>query len=184
MRNAMDAQEVAVGWWPGDARYPRAAFYAYAHPAPPGFAATESAPNARWDDELGEFILDWDDVRSSGDPRAAALHFARSVFRHACSLCTWDRDLAASAEGIPPPSSESHQQSPIAFTLSREFRPIPARSSERQAENADEHQDLKCDGKPAADLAVQDGAAPATAPDIIAATETRRRPARDPFPPQ
>ena len=39
MRNAMDAQEVAVGWWPGDARYEKAAFYAYAHPAPEGFAA-------------------------------------------------------------------------------------------------------------------------------------------------
>ena len=38
MRNAMDAQEVAVGWWPGDARYGKAAFYAYAHPAPEGFA--------------------------------------------------------------------------------------------------------------------------------------------------
>ena len=36
MRNAMDAQEVAVGWWPGDPRYPKAAFYAYAHPAPDG----------------------------------------------------------------------------------------------------------------------------------------------------
>ena len=28
---------IAVGWWPGDARYPRAAFYAYAHPAPDGY---------------------------------------------------------------------------------------------------------------------------------------------------
>ena len=37
MRNAMDAQELAVGWWPGDARYARAAFYAYAHPARSGF---------------------------------------------------------------------------------------------------------------------------------------------------
>ena len=27
MRNAMDAQEVAVGRWPGDERCPRAAFY-------------------------------------------------------------------------------------------------------------------------------------------------------------
>ena len=35
-RNSMDAQEVAVGWWPGDARHPKAAFYAYAHPAPDG----------------------------------------------------------------------------------------------------------------------------------------------------
>jgi hypothetical protein len=33
MRNAMDAEEVAVGWWPGDARYGRSAFYAHAHPA-------------------------------------------------------------------------------------------------------------------------------------------------------
>src|SRR6202042_1846798 len=31
MRNAMNAQEVAVGWWPGDARYEKPAFYAYAH---------------------------------------------------------------------------------------------------------------------------------------------------------
>ena len=41
-RNAMDAQEVAVGWWPGDARYPKAAFYAYAHPAPEGFARCDA----------------------------------------------------------------------------------------------------------------------------------------------
>src|SRR5665213_2317953 len=44
MRNAMDAQEVAVGWWPGDARYPKAAFYAYAHPAPEGFSEAALAP--------------------------------------------------------------------------------------------------------------------------------------------
>src|SRR5215212_1072469 len=44
MRNAMDAQEVGIGWWPGDARYGKAAFYAYAHPAPEGF---ESAPFRR-----------------------------------------------------------------------------------------------------------------------------------------
>src|SRR5438093_6803353 len=59
MRNAMDVQEVAVGWWPGDARYGKAAFYAYAHPAPEGFAgAALSPPAARWDGELGEYVLD------------------------------------------------------------------------------------------------------------------------------
>ena len=42
MRNAMDAQEIAVGWWPGDPKYGKAAFYAYAHPAPEGFAAATS----------------------------------------------------------------------------------------------------------------------------------------------
>jgi len=104
MRNAMDAQEVAVGWWPGDARYGKAAFYAYAHPAPQGFAGMTLSPSAaRWDANLGEFILDWDDVRAAPDPRAAALEFARSAFRHACVLCGWDPVLAGSSDGKPPP---------------------------------------------------------------------------------
>jgi hypothetical protein len=104
MRNAMDAQEVAVGWWPGDTRYGKAAFYAYAHPAPEGFAgATLSPAAARWDEALGEYILDWEDVRASSDPHALALEFARSAFRHACLACQWSPALAASAEGTPPP---------------------------------------------------------------------------------
>ena len=104
MRNAMNAQEVAVGWWPGDARHPGAAFYAYAHPAPDGFRrGTLSPPAAHWDAGLGEFILEWDDVRAAGDPHAAALEFARSAFRHACAVCAWDPQLAATAEGVPPP---------------------------------------------------------------------------------
>jgi hypothetical protein len=106
MRNAMDAQEVAVGWWPGDARYARPAFYAYAHPAPEGFAAATISPApARWDVALGEYILDWDDVRSSPNPHTVGLDFARSAFRHACAVCEWDPTLPASAEGTPPPVS-------------------------------------------------------------------------------
>jgi hypothetical protein len=104
MRNAMDAQEVAVGWWPGDTRYGQAAFYAYAHPAPEGFDRMALSPaGARWDGNLGEYVLDWEDVRSSDDPRAAALEFARSAFRHACDVCEWDTALAASTDGTPPP---------------------------------------------------------------------------------
>ncbi len=104
MRNAMDAQEVAIGWWPGDARYDRAAFYAYAHPAPEGFASATLAPAAaHWAPALGEYILDWDDVRRSPDPHAAGLQFAHSAFGHACAVCDWDPALLASAEGSPPP---------------------------------------------------------------------------------
>jgi len=104
MRNAMDAQEVAVGWWPGDRRYGRAAFYAYAHPAPAAFADATLVPDAaHWDASLGEYILDWDDVRQVADPHAVALEFAHSAFRHACMTCQWDPALAASAEGTPPP---------------------------------------------------------------------------------
>ena len=104
MRNAMDSQEVAVGWWPGDARTPQAAFYAYAHPAPEGFADATLAPSAaRWDPDLGEFILDWEDARRSEDPHGAALAFARSAFLHSCTVCEWSPALAATIEGNPPP---------------------------------------------------------------------------------
>jgi Family of unknown function (DUF5996) len=104
MRNAGDAEQVEVGWWPGDARYPRAAFFAYAHPARDDFAAGTPEPAAaRWDDALGEFILDWDDVVAADDPHTAALSFARSAFAHGCTVCDWDPALAASAAGSPPP---------------------------------------------------------------------------------
>ncbi|HEY8808970.1 MAG TPA: DUF5996 family protein [Solirubrobacterales bacterium] len=104
MRNAGDAQQIEVGWWPGDGRYGKAAFYAYAHPAPDGFKGATLEPEAaRWDDVLGEYVLDWEDVRAAPDPHAYALEFARSAFRHACMVCGWDETLAASAEGTPPP---------------------------------------------------------------------------------
>jgi hypothetical protein len=104
MRNAMDSQEVAIGWWPGDARHPQAAFYAYAHPAPEGYGqAGKQIAGAHWDAALGEYILPWDDVTVAEHPHEAGVEFARSAFRHACAVCGWDSKLAATADGIPPP---------------------------------------------------------------------------------
>ena len=37
MRNSANAEQIEVGWWPGDARYPHAAFFAFAFPAPDGY---------------------------------------------------------------------------------------------------------------------------------------------------
>jgi len=79
-RNADDAQQIGVGWWPGNAGV-RAAFYAFAYPAPAGFGdATLTPVAARWDKTLGEYILDWDDVRAAPDPHATAVEFLRSAF--------------------------------------------------------------------------------------------------------
>jgi hypothetical protein len=104
MRNSMDAQDIAVGWWPGDARYPHAAFYAYAHPAPDGLAEAPLEPaSARWDGTMGLFLLDWDDALAEPDPFEAALGFARSVAQRACVVCDWEPALAASLDGDPPP---------------------------------------------------------------------------------
>ena len=103
-RNSADAQQIEIGWWPGDARHPNAAFYAFAIPAPKGLAdATLSPPEAHWEAKLGEFILDWDDVCAAPDPFAAALDFGFSAIRHACAMCDFDPVLAASAEGETPP---------------------------------------------------------------------------------
>ena len=104
MRNAMDSQEVAVGWWPGDPRYEKAAFYAYAHPAPDGWAGASLAPAAgRWEEALAQYVLDWDEAIASADPHQSALEFARSALEHSCTACAWDPALAASAQGNPPP---------------------------------------------------------------------------------
>jgi hypothetical protein len=104
MRNSMNAQEVAVGWWPGDAKYGKAAFYAYAHPSAPGLQDGRLEPEAaRWEPALGEFLLDHDAAAATGNVREAALAFARSAFRHACAVCGWDASLAATAESNPPP---------------------------------------------------------------------------------
>ena len=104
MRNGADAQQVSIGWWPGDPKHERAAFFALAYPTPEGFADADISPApARWDGQLGEYVLDWEDIRASPDPHALALEFARSAFRHACAVCEWDPTLAATADGVPPP---------------------------------------------------------------------------------
>ena len=47
-RNSGNAQQVEIGWWPGDARYPRPAFFAFAFPPPDEFgtrnAVTAGSP--------------------------------------------------------------------------------------------------------------------------------------------
>jgi hypothetical protein len=104
MRNSANAQQIEIGWWPGDHRYPRAAFFGFAFPPPDGIeTAALSPPTGRWDTELGEYLLDWDDVRATDDPRGTAISFGLSVIGHACKVCGWDPTLAASAQGRPSP---------------------------------------------------------------------------------
>ena len=104
VRNSANAEQIEIGWWPGDARYPRAAFFAFVYPTRLGIEnGTVSPTAAHWNPELGEYVLDWDDARRTADPHEAAVAFGRSVIGHACALCDWDENLAASAQAIPPP---------------------------------------------------------------------------------
>ena len=88
---AMDAEEFAIGFWPGDARYPRAAFYSYGHPKPDAIETATVAPaGAVWNDDLGEFVLDYDVLRASPDPAAALMAFAQSSYEAVATRLGWD----------------------------------------------------------------------------------------------
>jgi Family of unknown function (DUF5996) len=86
-RLAYSHECISCGWWPGDRRYPKPAFYAYASPSPPGL---EKEPH--WNAQLGEFILDYDEVRSSASPHETALDFCQKVYESAAKLAGWDRE--------------------------------------------------------------------------------------------
>jgi len=103
-RNSGDAETIAVGWWPGDRRYPRPAFFGYAFPPPPDPAGIDVSPG-RFDEQLGEYVLDLETAAGAADPHATALAFARAVGRHCLGACDWDPALAASLESEPPPLS-------------------------------------------------------------------------------
>jgi hypothetical protein len=90
-RIAMDAQEVAAGFWPGDDRFPEPAFYCYAFPKPAGIEqATIGPASAGWHAGLGEFVLRYDDVRAAASPRAALLEFLTTTYDAATKLAALD----------------------------------------------------------------------------------------------
>jgi hypothetical protein len=64
-----------AGFWPGDTRAPYPAFFAYLYPKPDG------VEHARWwNAELGEFVLPYEDVRESSDPRQTLLDFLHHAY--------------------------------------------------------------------------------------------------------
>ncbi len=90
-REAYSHEVSSVGFWPGSGAID-AAFYSYAAPEPPGFKNAHLLPSAaRYDPQLSEFILMYDDVRKAPSPSAALLDFCQSTYEAAANLATWDR---------------------------------------------------------------------------------------------
>lgn len=91
-REAYSHEVISGGFWPGNEGVSDAAFYAYAAPEPPGFAKSLVRPAAAaYNTNLSEFILPYEDVRRSTDPRAALLDFLQSTYDAGASLANWDR---------------------------------------------------------------------------------------------
>jgi hypothetical protein len=102
-REAYSHEVSSAGFWPGGAGAPGGPFfYSYAYPSPDGFAGATAAPEAaRFDAALGEFVLDYDAVRTAADPDAALLAFLDSTYRAAADLGHWDRAALECAPGRP-----------------------------------------------------------------------------------
>jgi hypothetical protein len=82
----------SAGFWPGGGGLDEAAFYAYAYPAPPGFdAAPVLGAGARFESDLGEFILPYELMRTSPDPDRELVAFLHSNYLAAAELGGWDR---------------------------------------------------------------------------------------------
>lgn len=91
VRSAMDAQEICVGFWPGDKRFPEPGFWCYAFPKPVGIEKEKIAPSAAfWSAEMGEFMLRYEDVRTSADPNRTIQDFLTSTYDACARLAAWE----------------------------------------------------------------------------------------------
>jgi uncharacterized protein DUF5996 len=96
-RNAMNEELVEVGWWSGNPAYPKPAFYSFTYPQPRGIENAKIKPStAQWEGMMGEFILDYDELRKSKDPDGDLLSFFESSYKAGAELAGWDLSLAGS----------------------------------------------------------------------------------------
>ena len=100
-REAYSHEVSSAGFWPGNEAFPRAAFYSYAYPEPPGFRGRAVTPGAAFDATLGEFILPYDTVAQSRDPDALLLDFLTTTYVAAAETGRWDRAGLECPLGVP-----------------------------------------------------------------------------------
>jgi hypothetical protein len=100
-REAYSHACISAGWWPGTigSPMPEPAFYAYAYPEPTGCPTAKIRPDAGYyHDEMHEWILPHDAVRTASNPDALVLDFCQSTYEGAATLGGWDRASLERAE--------------------------------------------------------------------------------------
>ncbi len=102
MHEAYSHEVSSCGYWPGGPAG-EGIYYSYAYPEPAGFRDRTVAPDAaRYDTDLGEFILPYEAVRTSNDPDRLLLEFLQTTYEAAAESADWDRarlERADSDEG-------------------------------------------------------------------------------------
>ena len=93
MVEAYSEELSSAGWWPGDADIGQPLFYAYAYPEPDGFARYPVKPaEAFYDDQMGEYFLPYDAVRTAENPDEKLLAFLQSTYEAAAVHGGWHRE--------------------------------------------------------------------------------------------
>jgi hypothetical protein len=91
-REAYSHEVSSCGFWPGGGPHPYPLFYSYAYPEPEGFASAPVQPEAAfYSNELREWVLPYDAVRSAASQDEALLAFLRTTYEAAAELGRWDR---------------------------------------------------------------------------------------------
>jgi Family of unknown function (DUF5996) len=103
-RDAYSHEVSSAGFWPGGGAIDYPAFYSYAYPTPAGFAATPVRPEAAFfHQQLGEFILPYDAVRTAEAPDTALLEFLQTTYEAAANDANWDRTALEYGPAGPGP---------------------------------------------------------------------------------
>ena len=90
MEEAYSHEVSSCGYWPGGGA--EGVFYSYAYPTPPGYTDRPVQPSeAAWSDELGEFVLPYEVVRTARNPDETLTAFLSSTYEAAVTTANWDR---------------------------------------------------------------------------------------------
>lgn len=88
---AYSHEVISAGFWPGNGGYGRAAFYTYAAPTPDGLSRTVLRGKGSFNPQLGEFLLDYSEVRATSDPENVVVTFLEETYSAAADCAGWDR---------------------------------------------------------------------------------------------
>lgn len=100
MRYAENEENFAIGFWPGDEKFPYPAFYSYMNPAPKGSETIKTGPAISYfNKKLSLCILPYEDVRKTKDPEKEILNFFETTYKEYAKLAGWD---IKSLEGLVP----------------------------------------------------------------------------------
>jgi Family of unknown function (DUF5996) len=101
-REAYSHEVSSAGFWPGGGPVDQAIFYSYAYPAAPAFRSSPIEPAAAYYlEQLGEFVLPYDAMRTASAPDQTLLAFLDSTYRAAAETGNWDRAALECKTGVP-----------------------------------------------------------------------------------